>query len=87
MLLRPDPPKIETANDVDCMVANFWRATIADPEQVAAFADSPVHECELHSRHRWLVFSDDAAAFRERMRTDPMHHDCRIAGWWCWGLC
>jgi hypothetical protein len=87
LLLRPDPPKIETVNDLDCYVANVWRATQHDPEGVAAHADGPVNEADLHARHRWLVLSDDAAKFRERMRTEPDYFDAKIAGWWCWGLC
>ncbi len=87
LLLRPDPPKVETVNDLDSMVANFWRATQADPESVAAHADGPVNEADLHARHRWLVLSDDAAAFRQRMKTEPDYFDVKIAGWWCWGLC
>jgi len=87
LLLRPHKPHIETVNDIDCMVANFWRATQCDPEAVASHADNPVNECDLHARHRWLVLSDDAKAFRERMKHDPEYYDARIAGWWCWGLC
>lgn len=87
LLLRPSPPRIETVNDLDCYVANFWRATRSDPEAVAAHADSPVNEVDLHARHRWLVLSDDAKAFRERMRTDPDYYDPKVAGRWCWGLC
>lgn len=87
LLRRPHPPQIETVNDLDCYLANFWRATQRDPEAVAAHADWPVNEADLHSRHRWLVLSDDAAAFRQKMRADPEHYDARIAGWWCWGLC
>lgn len=87
LLRRPHKPRIETINDADCMVANFWRATQQAPEQVSEFADGPVNEADLHARHRWLVLSDEAKAFRERMRTDPTYFDARIAGWWCWGLC
>lgn len=87
LLLRHDPPKVETVNDLDCYVANFWRATQHDPDAVAAFADGPVNEADLHSRHRWLVLSDDAESFRQRMRQDPDYFDPKVAGWWCWGLC
>lgn len=88
LLLRPRPLRgVETANDADCYLANFWRATQHDPEAVAAWADGPVNECDLRARHRWLVLSDDAVVFRERMQSDPCHYDARIAGWWCWGLC
>jgi hypothetical protein len=87
LLRRPHPPRIETANDLDCYIANFWRATQHDPEAVALHADWPVNEIDLHARHRYLVLSDDARAFRERMRADPDHYDPKIAGWWCWGAC
>lgn len=87
LLLRPSPPRVETLNDADCYVANFWRATAHDPSAVAEYADGPVNECDLHSRHRWLVLSDDAKEFRRRMRSEPEYYDSRIAGYWCWGMC
>lgn len=87
LLCRPDAPRIETLNDVDCYVANFWRATSIAPEAVAFHADSPVNEADLHARHRWLVLSHAAAEFRDRMRRDPDYYDAKVAGWWCWGLC
>ena len=85
LLARPHPPRIETVNDLDCMVANFWRAVQADPEAVAQWCDWPVNEADLHARHLWLV--QNLPAHRERMMTDPDHFDAKIAGWWVWGLC
>ena len=85
LLARPTPPRIETVNDLDCMVANFWRATQEDPESVAKFADWPVNEADLHARHRWLV--EQLPAHRERMTKEPDYHDPKIAGLWVWGLC
>lgn len=87
LLARPHDPRIETINDADCMVANFWRATQQAPELVAEFADGPVNEVDLHARHRWLVLSDEAKEFRRRMRSEPDYFDAKVAGWWCWGLC
>lgn len=87
LLARPDVGGTETVNDIDCYVANFWRATSAQPEKVAKFADNPVNETDLHARHRWLVYSDDAVKWRRRMTTDPDYFDAKIAGWWAWGLC
>ncbi|HEX4334740.1 MAG TPA: DNA adenine methylase [Polyangiaceae bacterium] len=85
MLGRPGGAgKIETANDVDRYVANFFRAVIADPWGVAEWADYPVIEADMHARHKWLV---NRAEFRERMHTDPDFYDVKIAGWWVWGLC
>jgi site-specific DNA-adenine methylase len=83
LLGRPSAPGIETVNDVDCYLSNFWRALQADPEAVARYADWPVNECDLTARHQWLVNQHD---FRERMKTDPEFYDAKIAGWWVWGL-
>lgn len=83
LLGRPHEPRAETVNDLDCYLANFWRAMKNDPDQVAEWADAPVNEADLHARHQWLV---DRIEFRERMKIDPDHHDAKIAGWWVWGL-
>ena len=60
LLLRPDGAgHIETVNDADGFVANFWRALQRDPEAVAVYADNPVNECDLHARDLcFLWFSD-----------------------------
>jgi site-specific DNA-adenine methylase len=84
LLGRPHTPKTETVNDLDCYLANFWRATKYNPAAVADYADWPVNEADLSARHQWLI---DQQAFRERMKTDPIFYDCQIAGWWVWGLC
>lgn len=85
LLGRPGGPgKIETVNDLDRYVSNFWRAVSADPEAVARHADWPVNEADMHARHKWLV---NQVEFRERMLSDPDFFDAKIAGWWCWGLC
>jgi hypothetical protein len=85
LLGRPGGPgKIETVNDADRYLANFWRAVSADPLAVALHADWPVNEADLHARHKWLV---NQAEFRERMHTDPDFYDVKIAGWWVWGIC
>ncbi len=87
LLRRPAPGAIETINDLNSYVANFWRAVQADPEAVAAHADWPVNEDDLHARHRWLVTSAEAVNKLKRVRAEPDYFDARIAGWWCWGAC
>lgn len=85
LLRRPDDPGVETVNDKDGYVANFWRAVQADPEAVARHADWPVNETDLFARHLWLVNSG-----RERiaaLEADPDHFDAKVAGWWVWGVC
>lgn len=85
LLGRPHAPGTETVNDKDKFLANFWRALQADPESVAAYADWPVNETDLHARHMWLVTTG-----RERiadLESDPELFDAKVAGWWVWGLC
>jgi len=84
LLGRPHVPQTETVNDLDCYLANFWRAIAAAPDAVAEAADWPVNEADLIARHRWLMAQSN---FRDRMKTDPDHYDAKIAGWWVWGLC
>ena len=83
LLRRPTVPKSEIVNDLDCYVANAWRAVQAVPDEVAAYCDWPVNEADLHARHRWL---HRQVEFRERMEHEPDFFDARIAGWWIWGL-
>ena len=85
LLARPHEPKIETINDKDMFVANFWRAVRSSPDEVARYADWPVNEADLEARHAWLV-TDGAARLAANMG-DPEWSDPQIAGWWCWGLC
>lgn len=88
MLGRPTVGKIETVNDVDRMLANFWRAIAGAPLEVARWADWPVNEADLHARHVWLVqHLREGAEFRERMHSDADFYDAKIAGWWVWGIC
>lgn len=84
LLARPSEPRTETVNDLDCYLANFWRAVKADPAGVAEWADWPVNETDLLARHRWLTARPE---FLAQMRTDPEFYDARIAGWWAWGIC
>lgn len=83
LLARPHDPGIETVNDADCFIANFWRALKEDPEGVAGWADWPVNECDLEARHLWLVNNGE---FKERMKSDPEYYDSKVAGWWVWGI-
>ena len=87
VLLRPgyDPLlHTETVNDLDCYVANFWRALQHDPEGVCKYCDQPVNEADLHARHQWLI---SQSGFREQMLSDADFYDVKVAGWWVWGLC
>ena len=84
LLSRPTPPKTETVNDLDCFIPNFWRAVKNDPQKLIHFADYPISEIDLHSRHDWLKSRKE---FVSMMRKDPDYYDAKIAGWWVWGIC
>lgn len=84
LLGAPEGKRIETINDADGFIANFWRAVAQDPDSVAHHADWPCSEVDLEARHAWLVNRS------ERLRwqlEDPDFFDAKIAGWWCWGAC
>lgn len=74
---------IETVNELNPYISNFWRCVTHDPEQLAFYADHPVLEVDLHARHLWLINQGD---FRERMFEDPDYYDAKIGGWYVWGL-
>jgi hypothetical protein len=85
MLGSPWPSdRIETVNDADGFVINFWRAVKADPATVAYWADDIVAEADLHAKHLWLLEQGEGLA--ERLQGDPDYYDPKIAGWWVWGM-
>lgn len=86
LLGRPHAPTIETVNDIDAHLANFWRSIQKAPGAVADAADYPVNEKELHSRHRYLA-PKVKRILAARMGDDPTYFNATIAGWWVWGLC
>jgi DNA adenine methylase len=86
LLARPDENiGLETINDKDGFVSNFWRAMVHDPIGVASWADNPVHETDLHARHYWLLGQRESLT--ERLMGDPEYFDVKVAGWWLWGTC
>ena len=85
LLAAPEGKRIETINDFDGFVANFWRALAHDPDAVAHAADWPVNEVDLMARHSWLV--RNRQSITERLCADPAWYDVRSAGWWVWGAC
>ena len=86
LLQRPMTFKsIETVNDKDRYLSNFWRAVRSDPEQVAFYADCPVNEADLEAKHYWLVTTGAQSLVQGLV--DPDWFDPKVAGWWVWGIC
>ena len=88
VLLRRPPAhrrRLETVNDLDAHICNFWRAVKASPEAVIAAADWPISEPDLHARHAYLV-EWLTPQRRERFMLDPLYCEPELAGWWVWGI-
>ena len=86
LLGRPQPfDGVETVNDAYGFVCNFWRAVKAEPETVAANADRPIFENDLHAIHARLVEQKDS--LQSRLEGDEEFYDAEVAGKWCWGMC
>ncbi len=85
LLGAPDGKRVETINDADGFVANFWRAVSKDDAAVAEALDWPTNETDLFARHIWLV--QQSEGLLARLHADPDYYDARIAGWWAWGAC
>lgn len=87
LLASPIDGIVETVNDMDAYIANFWRAMKAEPERLAEIADNPVNEVDLEAWHKWLVTASRKAELAARCKDDPEYYDALIAGRWVWGLC
>ena len=85
LLGAPEGRRVETINDADGFVANFWRAVSKDDAAVAEALDWPTNETDLFARHIWLV--QQSEGLLARLHADPDYYDARIAGWWAWGAC
>ncbi|HSC06804.1 MAG TPA: hypothetical protein VLD59_08255 [Steroidobacteraceae bacterium] len=85
LLGRPNVGDVETINDADGFVANFWRAVSQDAADVAKHTDWPTNEADLFARHSWLVRNRESLL--DGLHSDPEWYDAKIAGWWCWGSC
>ena len=85
LMLRPEVTGIETVNDADGLLSNFWRSVKIDPEATAHYANWPVNEADLHARHLWLLGQRDRIT--ERLMGDVEFYDAKAAGFWVWGIC
>jgi site-specific DNA-adenine methylase len=86
LLERPESHarSAETVNDADSYIANFWRALVHAPDEVAKWCDWPVNETDLLARHLWLV--EHGKSRIESMEAGPDFYDAKVAGWWVWGI-
>ena len=76
--------RIETVNDLDGLLVNFWRSVKFHPRKLARAADYPVSELDLHVRHNWLMRRK--REITEQIRSQEAWCDPRVAAWWVWGI-
>jgi hypothetical protein len=84
LLARPHAPHIESVNDKDAFIVNFFRALQSAPDEVAHWCDFPVNEAQQHAVHTWLVGQRET--FTARLMGDPDSYDAQVAGRWCYGI-
>lgn len=85
LLSAPTPASLEVVGDANGFIANFWRATVAQPDEVARWADYPVSHLDLGARHAWLMTQRERLA--ELLQDPHSPGDAQCAGWWLWGQC
>ena len=77
--------RVETVNDADHFIVNFWRAIKNNPEETASWTNNLNTEADLFSRHIWLV--NEGKQIISRCEGDPDFYSPKVAGWWVWGIC
>jgi hypothetical protein len=100
LLARPvehfqgDSARIETVNDINAWLTNFWRACQKQPDVTAYWADQPTSELDLHARGDALFYRGMTGfdgkfrtpeQFIEALRAEEDWFDPKVAGWWVWG--
>lgn len=84
LLARPgEGPWIETVNDSNGFICNFWRSIAFGYEKVIPWVTYPTCEQDLHARHKWLQERRDE--IQKNLSEDPLWYDPQVAGWWAWG--
>lgn len=78
---------VETVNDTDCFIVNFWRCVKHDVEGLVEYAYHPIFESEYHARRYWLECC--RGSVQSRVEGDPEYYDVKVGGWWlyCMNCC
>lgn len=84
LLARPTAPTVETINDTDGLVTNFWRAAKHAPDDVADVAAQPINELDLHARSALVL--DWREKYAPVLRAEPEYYDATIAGYWLYAM-
>lgn len=77
---------VETVNDLDGAVCNFFRSVQMHPQETAEAASWPTIEADKHARQVALLKWRDENQL-EHLMGDPKFCDPEMAGWWAWSMC
>ena len=77
--------RVETLNDKDGLLVNFWRAITAAPDTVAHLTAGPVTEIDKVARNAYLLDWRDENL--PRLYGDPTWFDPQAAAWWVYVMC
>jgi len=84
LLNRPQEGNLEVVNDADSLLCNAFRAITYAPEETAKHATWPASECDIVSRHKWIM--SEGRKRTERLKEDPFAYDVQTAGFWLYAL-
>jgi hypothetical protein len=76
---------LEVICDGNGFIANFWRATKYQPQEVARWADYPVSHIDLGASHIWLM--EQRERIGSALQDIEWPGDAKAAGRWLWGQC
>jgi len=85
LLAAPRPSSLEVVGDINGFIANFWRAVVHQPGEVARWADYPVSHIDIGARHVWLMEQRDRLG--SELQDPQWPGEAKVAGWWLWGQC
>jgi hypothetical protein len=85
LLAAPSKASLEVVNDGNGFIANFWRATKYQPDEVARWADYPVSHIDMGAAHFWLM--EQRQRIGDELQDIEWPGDAKAAGRWLHGQC
>jgi len=85
LLLRPTfkGHRVETVNDVDSLLVNYWRAVKLRRKEILKHALWPVTQVDAVARRNAIR----EVCLTAQLQADPDWCDPKIAAWWVWSVC
>jgi len=82
---RPDPRGMETINDLDCLVVNFWRSMQENPGLVIRSFKGLLSEVDFRAKKAAVMRATDC--LEQLLVEDPRYCDPELASWWAFCVC